>query len=82
MATDKTPADKRIRRAEQGRDQWKIKAQLRREENEKLARDLESKTARLSELLKENQQFKDQVTALNREKRNQEKLIENLKKKL
>lgn len=82
MATDKTPADKRIKRAEQGRDQWKIKAQLRREENEKLARDLESKTARLSELLEENQQFKDQVTALNKEKKTQEKLIEYLKKKL
>jgi len=82
VATDKTPADKRIKRAEQGRDQWKIKAQLRREENEKLARDLESKTARLSELLEENQQFKDQVTALNKEKKTQEKLIEYLKKKL
>ena len=31
MATEKTPAHKRIRRAEQGRDEWKIKAQLRRE---------------------------------------------------
>jgi len=30
MATERTPTHKRIQRAEQGRNEWKIKAQLRR----------------------------------------------------
>ncbi len=61
MATDKTPQYKRIQRAEQGRDQWKNKAQLRREESQKLRRDLESKATRLSELAEETQLFKGQL---------------------
>jgi septal ring factor EnvC (AmiA/AmiB activator) len=81
MATDKTPAHKRIRRAEEGRNQWKNKAQLRREENEKLKRDLETKTTRLVELVDENQKFKDQLTIFQKQIQTQEKLIENLKKK-
>ncbi len=43
MATDRTPGHKRIKRAETGRDDWKMKATLRREENEKLTHELESK---------------------------------------
>lgn len=82
MATDKTPAHKRITRAEQGRDEWKIKAQLRREENEKLKRDLESKTERVSELLEENQTTQNQLVLLQKKIKEQEKLIENLKKNL
>ena len=54
MATEKTPDHKRIRRAEQGRDDWKIKAQMRREEKDKLKRDLMIKEAHISELVKEN----------------------------
>lgn len=82
MATDKTPAHKRIARAEQGRFQWKIKAQLRREENEKLKRDLEANAIRESELIDENQTIKNQLILLKKQIYTQEKLIENLKKKL
>ena len=82
MATEKTPAHKRIRRAEQGRDEWKIKAQLRREEKEKLKRELQSKEAHISELIEENQTAKDQLVLLNKKIKEQDKLIEKLKKKL
>jgi hypothetical protein len=82
MATEKTPAHKRILRAEQGRDEWKIKAQLRREEKEKLKRDLQSKEAHIYELLEENQKAKDQLILLNKKIKEQDKLIEKLKKKL
>ena len=82
MATEKTPAHKRIRRAEQGREQWKIKAQLRREENEKLKRDLQFKTAQISELMNENNSFQNQLDLSQEKIKEQEKLIENLKKKL
>ena len=53
----------------------------RREENEKLKRDLETKTTRLVELVDENQKFKDQLTIFQKQIQTQEKLIENLKKK-
>jgi hypothetical protein len=61
MATEKTPAHKRIRRAEQGREEWKIKAQLRREEKEKLNRELQSKEALISELIDEIQATMDEL---------------------
>ena len=80
MATEKTPAHKRIRRAEQGREEWKNKAQLRREENEKLKRDLLSKEARISELIEENQTEKDQSVLFQKKIKEQDKLIEKLKK--
>jgi hypothetical protein len=82
MATEKTPAYKRIKRAEHGREQWKFKAQLRREENEKLKRELESKNELVSELSNENQTSKDQLVLLKKKIKEQEKLIEDLKKKL
>lgn len=82
MATDKTPIHKRIRRAEQGRDQWKNKAQLRREENEKLKREVETKAIHLDELIDENQKVKNQLKIFQKQIRTQEKLIETLKKKL
>lgn len=81
MATDKTPVHKRIKRAEDGRNQWRNKAQLRREENEKLRRELVIKTNQLSELVNENHKVKDQVAAFQKQLNAQEKLIENLKKK-
>jgi len=80
MATEKTPAHKRIQRAEQGRDEWKIKAQLRRTEKEKLARDLQSKEAFISELIEENQAVKDQLVLFQKKIKEQDKLIEQLKK--
>lgn len=80
MATEKTPAYKRIRRAEQGREEWKIKAQLRREENEKLNRELKSKEVLISELMEENQASKDQLVSFQKKIREQDKLIEKLKK--
>jgi hypothetical protein len=61
MATEKTPAHKRIRRAEQGREERKIKAQLRREEKEKLNGELQSKEALISELIDEIQATKPLV---------------------
>jgi hypothetical protein len=80
MATEKTPAHKRIRRAEQGRDEWKIKAQLRREEKEKLKRDLESKETLIIELIEKNQAAKDQIVSYQKKIKDQDKLIEKLKK--
>lgn len=82
MATEKTPAHKRIQRAEKGRDQWKIKAQLRREDNEKLKRELASKSTHISELIDENQTINNQLVVLKKQLKEQEKLIESLKKKL
>ncbi len=43
MATEKTPTYKRIKRAEAGRDDWKVKALERREEIEKLRIQLTTK---------------------------------------
>lgn len=82
MATEKTPAHKRIRRAEQGRDEWKIKARLRREEKEKLKHDLQLKEALVSKLAKEIQVVKDQIISFQKKINIQDKLIEKLKKKL
>jgi hypothetical protein len=80
MATEKTPAYKRIRRAEQGREEWKIKAQLRREEKEKLNRELQSKEAFISELIDEIQATKDELVLFQKKNKEQDKLIEKLKK--
>ena len=82
MATEKTPIHKRIQRAEQGKEEWKIKAQLRREENEKLKRGLKSKEAFISELIESNQAFKDQLDLFQKKIEEQDMLIEKLKKKL
>jgi archaellum component FlaC len=61
MATDKTPKHKRIKRAEEGRDQWKIKALLRREENEKLKSELNATTERLDCLCDQNSRLKKEL---------------------
>lgn len=82
MATDKTPTHKRITRAEEGRNQWKFKAQLRREEIEKLKRELESKEKHLTELVEEKYAFEDKLVIFQRKIKEQERIIENLKKKL
>jgi hypothetical protein len=80
MATEKTPVYKRIQRAEQGREEWKIKAQLRREEKERLKRDLKSKEELISELLEENRITKDELILIQKKIIEQDKLIEKLKK--
>jgi chromosome segregation ATPase len=82
MATEKTPAHKRVKRAEEGKDQWKMKAMLRREENEQLLRSLKSKDALLLELTKQCHELKEQLTSANKSLANLEKEIVGLKKKL
>ena len=81
MATDKTPAHKRIQRAEAGRDDWKWKATLRREEIEKLKRELQSKEASLAETIKRNRELEDELIASTKKISEQNKMIDNLKKK-
>jgi septal ring factor EnvC (AmiA/AmiB activator) len=81
MATDKTPKNKRIKRAETGRDDWKQKATLRREEIEKLKRELESQETILSKTINENHELENKLTVASKRISEQEKLIENLKKK-
>jgi hypothetical protein len=61
MATDKTPDYKRIKRAEEGREDWKSKALSRREENEKLKAELEKTLDRLSRLSDHNTQLKKEL---------------------
>lgn len=70
MASEKTPAHKRISRAEKSRDDWKNKAQLRREENEKLKRDLESKVIQSDELKIENQSLKEELQLFQKKSKN------------
>lgn len=81
MATEKTPTHKRIKRAETGRDDWKVKALERREENEKLKHEIESKESRLSELTNLNLELKETLKAANKKITEQENLIECFKKK-
>jgi septal ring factor EnvC (AmiA/AmiB activator) len=50
MATKKTPAHKRIKRAETGRDDWKVKASERRLENQKLKKQLQEHETIITEL--------------------------------
>ena len=81
MATDKTPTHKRIKRAETGRDDWKHKATLRREEIERLKRELESKETVLSKALNNNHELEEKLIAASKKMSEQDKLIEILKKK-
>lgn len=81
MVTKKTPAHKRIKRAETGRDDWKIKATERREEIEKLRRELESKDVLMSEMSNRNQELETVIIKCSKQISDQDKLIESLKKK-
>lgn len=81
MATDKTPTHKRISRAETGRDNWKQKATLRREENEKLKHELESKETLLLKTINQNCELENQLLAASKMIAEQDKMIESLKKK-
>lgn len=58
METKRTPAHKRIVRAEAGREEWKVKAVKRREEIQKLnqeIKDIKERNNHLTEKLNEAQ---------------------------
>ena len=61
MATDKTPTHKRIKRAETGRDDWKMKALERREENAKLKAHLKTQEAYLIEVTVRAKQLEEKL---------------------
>lgn len=81
MATDKTPDHKRIKRAEEGRDQWKVKAFSRREENEKLRSELNAKAKRFDCLCDQNSKLKNELSEADKRIAKLEKEVEGLKKK-
>lgn len=81
MATEKTPTYKRIQRAETGRDDWKMKAMLRREEIEKLKLDIKSYDVKLKDLTDQNEARKQKLIEAENEMVRMKKEIENLKKK-
>lgn len=81
MATDKTPDHKRIKRAEEGREEWKVKALLRREEVEKLKLELNNKTERSDSLYIQNNNLKKELNEADKRIAKLEKEVEDLKKK-
>lgn len=81
MATNKTPSHKRIQRAEDGRDDWKMKAMLRREEVVKLTQEIKTREDRLSEIMNRYNDLKKDLAAANKKIIKQENQIEDLKKK-
>lgn len=81
MATDKTPNHKRIKRAEEGREEWKMKALLRREENEKLKSELDTTTGRLDSLYDQNSRLKKELDEASKRIAKLEKEAEGFKKK-
>ncbi len=81
MANGGTPIDKKIRRLEQGREEWKLKAMFRREDNIKLDIELGKKEHSLSKLIGQKRRLEDQVTSANKKIAEQEKIIQKLKKK-
>jgi len=81
MATDKTPDHKRIKRAEEGREEWKMKALTRRQEIEKLKLELNNKTERSDSLCEQNNNLKKELNEADKRIAKLEKEIEDLKKK-
>ena len=67
MATERTPQYKRVKRAEEGRDSWKIKAFERREEVQKLALELARKEERLAKQAAEIKELKKTVASSDNE---------------
>jgi archaellum component FlaC len=82
MATEKTPPQKRIKRAEEGRDNWKVKASKRREECEKLKLELIRKDERLDQQSIEINEMKKKMASVNKMISKYQHEIEELKKKL
>ncbi len=81
MATDKTPDHKRIKRAEEGREEWKMKALSRREEIEKLKSELCNKTEYSDKLHNQNNNLKKELNEADKRIAKLEKEVEDLKKK-
>jgi len=82
MATERTPQQKRMKRAEEGRDSWKEKASSRREENEKLKLELERKDERLAKQAAEIKEMQKKIVSTDKIINKYELQIEDLKKKL
>jgi archaellum component FlaC len=82
MATERTPPHKRIKRAEEGRDTWKIKAIERREESQRLKLELERKEESLTTKEDEIKELKKAIAASIKTINKQQEELENLKKKL
>jgi predicted RNase H-like nuclease (RuvC/YqgF family) len=82
MVTERTPQHKRVKRAEEGRDTWKIKACERREEIERLKLELARKDERLSVQAEKIKNLEKNITSSNKTIEKQDQEIENLKKKL
>lgn len=80
MATERTPTYKRVKRAEEGRDDWKLKATVRREENEKLSKKLTIKEEQLLVLTSENSENLEQLKVAHKRIAQLEMQIELLKK--
>lgn len=81
MATERTPNHKRIKRAEEGRADWKVKALSRREENEKLKSELNEKAERLDNLSEQNSRLKKELDEASKRIAKLEKESEMFKKK-
>jgi predicted nucleic acid-binding Zn-ribbon protein len=81
MATERTPTHKRIKRAEEGRDDWKMKAVERREENAKLKLDIRSYERILQDLSVQNEVKEQKLVVAERKITELEREIEDLKKK-
>jgi predicted nucleic acid-binding Zn-ribbon protein len=81
MATERTPNHKRIKRAEEGREDWKTKALARREENEKLKSEINEKVKRLDSLSDQNSTLKKELDEASKRIAKLEKEAEVLKKK-
>jgi chromosome segregation ATPase len=81
MASERTPTKKRIKRAEEGRDAWKVKAFERREENEKLKKALLTSNHNLEKLNIENEKLQEELSQTADKLAKTEKEIESLKKK-
>lgn len=66
MVSEKTPQHKRVKRAEEGRDNWKLKASERREEIERLQLELERKDERLEKQKEEIKEMKKMIASSNK----------------
>lgn len=81
MVTERTPPHKRIARAEKAREEWKMKAVKRREENQHLKEHLNYKDLKLKHLQSKIRDLKNELTSAHKKIADHEKSIEKLKKK-
>jgi archaellum component FlaC len=82
MVSDKTPPHKRIKRAEKGREEWKVKATERREENQKLKAEIKLKDARAKLLSDEIRELKIRLEAAKNESSKRDVELQKFKKKI